>query len=83
MKNCGDLVATPGDYEAIVNTLDYECSLDIPESRLKDAADKLRANEELLPALQIRFADTETALWLLKESQGGMYENLREIGGIA
>jgi len=80
LKNCGDRPVVIGDYEAIVDSLDYECSLDIPESRLKEAADKLRANEDLLPALQIRFADTETALWLLKESQGDMYRNLREIG---
>ncbi|MCJ7814501.1 MAG: hypothetical protein MUP31_00480, partial [Xanthomonadales bacterium] len=80
LSNCGDRALVVGDYEAIVDSLDYECSLDIPESQVKEAAAKLRANEELLPALQIRFADTETALWLLKESQGGMYENLRELG---
>ena len=82
LTNCGDRIGEVGDYEALVDSLDYECSLDLPESLLKEAADKLRANEELLPALQIRFADTETALWLLKESQSGMYENLRQIGGL-
>jgi len=80
LRNCGDRIGEIGDYVGLVDALDYECSLDLPESLLKDAADKLRANEELLPALQIRFADTETALWLLRESPGAMYENLREIG---
>ena len=81
LTNCGDRVSESGNYEALVDALDYECSLDLPEPLLKEAADKLRANEELLPALQIRFADTETAEWLLTKSQSGMYENLLEIGG--
>lgn len=81
LNECGDLVVVEvGDYDAIVDSLDYDCSLGIPESQITDAAAVLRANIATLPALRIRLADAETALALLRQNQP-VYDNLREIAG--
>jgi hypothetical protein len=81
LKNCGDRSSIPGDYESLTNQLDYECALDLPAAVISGAAQTLRSDPAFLPALQIKFADTETALYLLQETPGEMYDNLREIGG--
>lgn len=82
LKNCGDIIVAAGDYDAIVDALDYECSLGISESQIKDAAAALRADAAMIPALRLRLADAETALTLLRQNQP-VYDNLRELGGIS
>lgn len=83
LEDCGDRDTPPLDYDAIVDSLDYECSLKIPADDISVAAAMLRENEYLLPALRLRFADIETALSLLKNGQKDTRENLQEIGGVA
>lgn len=61
LENCGDRIVTPGDYKAIVGSLDYPCTTGLPPERIATAAAALRANPALLPTLQERFADLETA----------------------
>ena len=79
LNECGDIIVVNiGDYNAIVDSLDYECSLNIPDSQIKDAASVLRENDATLPALRVRLADAETALFLLMHNQP-VYDNLREI----
>ena len=80
MKNCGDIIVDFGDYESLVDALDYECTIDIPASKINEIVSVMRENDSLLPALQIRVADTGTALALLEDNQP-LYDNLREIGG--
>ena len=80
LNECGDIIVDAGDYNALIDSLDYKCSLGIPESQIKDAVSALRANISTLPALRVRLADAETALALLKQNQP-VYDNLRKIGG--
>ncbi len=61
LQRCGDRLVTPGDYKLIVGSLDYPCTTGLPSSQVGAAAAALRANPALLPGLQQRFADLETA----------------------
>lgn len=61
LQRCGDRVVLPGDYKLIVGSLDYPCTTDLPQEQVAAAAAALRTNPALLPALQQRFADLETA----------------------
>ncbi len=81
LKKCGDRWAAPGDYDAIVGTLDYSCALDLPAEAISAAANALRNNGRTIPALQLRFADVETALTDLGPNNMTVLENLREIAG--
>ena len=82
LDQCGDKYAAPLDYEAIVDFLDYECALDIPAIAIEGAASALRENPAVLPALTVRFADLETAIYLLTENRKDSLASLREIAGV-
>ena len=62
LENCGDRDAPVLEYAGIVGSIDYACSLDVPAERVSRAAAALRKQDQLVPALQLRFADIETAL---------------------
>jgi hypothetical protein len=79
LVQCGDRLAEPGDYAAIVDSLDYPCALDLPRGKIQAAAAALRAEARFLPTLQLQFADTETAIQLLESTNRTMRENLRDI----
>jgi hypothetical protein len=79
LKNCGDLVIEPGDYAKIVGSINYACALDLPAETIAAAAERLRADPALLPALQLRFADLETAILNLQQGSPGLLGNLRAI----
>lgn len=81
LRNCGDRFAAPGDYVAIVGSLDYDCALDLPAETIRAAAAALRNNERAIPALQLRFADIETALVDLGPNNVAVLQNLRDIAG--
>lgn len=80
-RKCGDLYVDPLDYKAIVKSLDYPCKLDLPQEKIRAAAKALRANENFLPSLQLRYADIETALANLQDYNPVILNNLREIAG--
>ena len=80
-KKCGDLYVDPLDYKAIVKSLDYPCKLDVPQEKISAAAKALRANENFVPSLQLRYADIETALANLQDYNPVIFNNLREIAG--
>jgi len=80
-KKCGDLYVNPLDYKAIVKSLDYPCKLDLPEEEISAAAKALRANDNFVPSLQLRFADIETALANLQDYNPVIFNNLQEIAG--
>jgi len=82
LRQCGDRYAAPLDYDVIIDALDYDCSLDIASETIAEAARVLRENPAVLPALRIRFADLETAMYLLTENRKDSLADLREIGEV-
>jgi len=81
LRQCGDRFVASGDYEAIVDSLAYPCSLDLPPGEIERAAGLLRADPDLVEALQIRFADVETAITDLETVNAPMVDKLRAIAG--
>lgn len=81
LKHCGDRFMEPLDYVLIVKSLDYACTLDVPAEKISAAANSLRSKVDLLPALQFRFADVETALADLDFYNPKLNKNLRKIAG--
>jgi hypothetical protein len=79
LQACGDRIPDPGDYHAIVGSLDYPCTLDLTPERVAAAAAALRSDEAALPALQLRTADIETAVTTLSTSFPVMLANLQRI----
>jgi len=79
--------ATPADVQrALLETgmegsIDYPCELDLPPGKIAAAAARLRGDPVLLSALQLRFADLETAILNLEQGTPGLLENLRAISG--
>jgi hypothetical protein len=59
---CGDRIPVVGDYRSIVDSLDYECALDLQPSALREAAAALRADQTLLMLLRLRVADLKTTV---------------------
>ncbi len=81
LKKCGDRVVQPLDYDGIVRSLDYPCTLDLPAASIHATAKALLSHERLVPALQLRFADVETELGNLQRYNTTMSDNLRDIAG--
>lgn len=81
LAKCGDRIAAEGDYAGLVGSIDYACALDLPAGKIAAAAAALRADPLVLPALQLRFADLETAIFNLEQGTSGLLENLRAIAG--
>jgi hypothetical protein len=79
LRDCGDRFVEPGDFEHIAGVINYACALDLPAEKLSAAAAALRMNEDFLPALQLRFADLETAISSLETGNPALLENLRAI----
>jgi hypothetical protein len=81
LKQCGDRYMLPLDYERIVNSLDYPCTLDLSAEKIRAATQSLRSQEKLVSALQLRFADVETALSDLVINNRVVIKDLRDIAG--
>lgn len=81
LEHCGDKIIQPGDFEGIVGSLNYPCELGLPEEKIAAAVRRLRGDPDLVSALQLRFADIETAIGNLEQGTPGLLENLRAIAG--
>lgn len=81
LEKCGDRFAPTGDYEAIVGSLSYPCELGLAPEEIAAAATLLRTDEGLVEALQIRFADLDTAITDLEKVNAEVLHNLRAIAG--
>jgi hypothetical protein len=81
LERCGDRLVPPLDYAAMIKSLDYPCTLGLPAEAIGVAAQALRAQDALLPTLQLRFADLETDLANLELYSGPLRDNLRQIAG--
>lgn len=81
LRECGDRFVPVGDYEAIRSSLAYPCELGLTGEAIASAAQLLKADDTLTEALQVRFADVETAIADLEQVNAVMVENLRDIAG--
>jgi hypothetical protein len=81
LDNCGDRIIEPGDFDGIVGSINYACELDLSAGKIAAAAARLRADPVLLSALQLRFADLETAIVNLEQGSPELLNNLRAISG--
>jgi hypothetical protein len=57
---CGDRNVVIGDYESIVDQLDYPCTTGLPPAVLREGAAALEDNALIAPLLRLRIADIET-----------------------
>lgn len=59
---CGDRFVVVGDYEGIVDSLDYACETGLPAADLHAAVRALRSDATLVPLLRLRISDIGTRL---------------------
>ena len=79
LRRCGDRKTTELDYASIEAELDFPCTLDLPPEKIHAAANALKGSPRFVPALQVRFADNQTALTDLQQVNRLVLENLRAI----
>ncbi len=60
--HCGDKPVKVLDYSSIRDPLNYPCTLALPTEKIAAATKALRAQENMLPALQLRFADVSSTI---------------------
>ncbi|MBO6697184.1 MAG: hypothetical protein JJ931_17450 [Henriciella sp.] len=60
LENCGDRIVVTGDYENIIDSLDYDCETDLPPALLAEAANALRMEVSIIPLLRLRMANVKT-----------------------
>ena len=82
LRRCGDRYAPVLDYTAITGAIDYPCTLGISDTQVTAAAAALKALPRLVPALQLRFADNQTALTDLQVNNQAVVKHLRALRGI-
>lgn len=78
-KHCGDRTIDIGDYQGIVDNLDYPCKLDLPQQQIDEAANALRANASLVPLLRLRIADLGTRLHDLTVNNRDIVQGLQAV----
>lgn len=81
LERCGDHFATVLDYSALVGSIDYPCTLGVPAAKIEATAIALKALPRLVPALQLRFADNQTALTDLQTNNKAVVKSLRAMRG--
>lgn len=81
LARCGDRNVALLDYTSIVGSLDYPCTLGLPAEQMHVAAEALRSRDRFVPTLQLRFADTESALANLQLYSKDLRDDLRGIAG--
>lgn len=60
---CGDRVVAIGDYDAIVDSLDYPCVTGLAPADMRIAVHALRTDSTLVPLLRLRISDIKTRLF--------------------
>jgi hypothetical protein len=60
VQTCGDRDVRILDYNSIVKSLNYSCTLNISQDEAKNAVNILRENKDILPALRLRLIDLES-----------------------
>ena len=80
-RRCGDLYIAAGDFSRIHGVLEYPCTTGLSPAQVAAAAQALRDNPELRPALRLRIADIETRLADMTSNNRQVWENLRRLTG--
>ncbi len=79
---CGDRTVNPGDYESIVDQIEYPCTTRLPPEVLREAAAALEADPLIAPLLRLRISDIETRrndmLAPVNKKIAGISEGLRD-----
>jgi hypothetical protein len=78
-KQCGDRYVERGDYQAILNVIDYPCTLDLPKNEIDEAVQSLRSNPLLISYLRVRIADIGTRLTDMTGNNKDLLQGLRTI----
>ncbi len=78
-KQCGDRYVERGDYQAIMNVIDYPCSLDLPQNEIDEAAYALRSNPLFVSYLRVRIADIGTRLTDMTGNNKDLLQGLRAV----
>lgn len=80
-KQCGDRYVTRGDYKAILNAIDYPCTLDLPKDEIEKSAKALRSNPQFIPYLRVRIADIGTRLFDMTVNNSDIVNGLKKVTG--
>jgi hypothetical protein len=80
-RACGDRLVTIGNYESIVDSLDYACATGLAPASLRQAANVLRSDDMIVPLLRVRIADLKTRMGELNTFNPDIERGLREIAG--
>jgi hypothetical protein len=78
-KQCGDRYVQRGDYQAILNAIDYPCTLDLPRAEIDEAAQTLRSNPQFISYLRVRIADIGTRLFDMTVNNTDIVEGLKTV----
>ncbi len=78
-KQCGDRYVKRGDYQAILNAIDYPCTLDLPQREIDEAVKTLRSNPQFIPYLRVRIADIGTRLFDMTVNNSDIVDGLKTV----
>jgi hypothetical protein len=78
-KQCGDRYVQRGDYQAILNAIDYPCTLDLPQREIDEAVKSLRSNPQFVAFLRVRIADIRTRLFDMNVNNVDIVEGLKAV----
>ena len=78
-KQCGDRFVQRGDYQAILDVIDYPCTLDLSQREIDEAVKSLRSNPQLVPFLRVRIADIGTRLFDMNVNNADIVEGLKAV----
>lgn len=78
-KQCGDRYVKRGDYQAILNVIDYPCTLDLSQNEIDEAVKSLRSNPQFIAYLRVRIADIGTRLFDMNVNNADIVEGLKAV----
>jgi hypothetical protein len=79
LSRCGDHYATVLDYDSIVGSINYPCTLSVAQEKIRAAVVALKSQPRFIPSLQVRFADNQTALTDLQVAYKPTLDSLRSM----
>jgi hypothetical protein len=78
-RACGDRLVEIGNYDSIVDSLDYACDTGLSREAQRQTATILRTDEALTPLLRLRIADLRTRLAELNTFNPDIERGLQDI----
>lgn len=83
VQDCGDKFVAVGDYDAIPNQLDYECSSSLSREQIDQAVALLRKDPDILPLLRLQAVNLRTYVTLFNFSNQDILQGLQAVAGEA